>query len=221
MVVVPAETPDVLLARQLGLLSRAQAISYGHTDSAIRARLVGGRWQRVHRHVYAVTTGALGFEQRVWAAVLYAGDGAVASHLTAARLWGFDEPGTEGALHVTVSAARRVRSTPGLVIHRSRAADAAGHPVRLPPRSRVEPTVLDLVAAARSLDQAMAWIARACQHRLTTPHRLREAAAARPRLRWRGDLELALADVDAGAHSLLELRYLRDVERRHCTVDGP
>ena len=35
------------------------------------------------------------------------------------------------------------------------------------------------------------------------------------RARWRRELAAALADVGTGAHSLLELRYLRDVERPH------
>src|SRR5205823_5820143 len=44
----------------------------------------------------------------------------------------------------------------------------------------------------------------------------RAAMAARGRLRWRELLEPVLADPDGGLHSVLEVRYYRDVERAHC-----
>jgi very-short-patch-repair endonuclease len=79
----------------------------------------------------------------------------------------------------------------------------------------VEETVLDLAQSAATLDDAIGWIARACGARLTTAARLAAALAARRQVRWRGELGAAIDDVAAGCHSLLELRYLRDVERRH------
>ncbi len=42
----------------------------------------------------------------------------------------------------------------------------------------------------------------------------------RPRLRHRGALRPIIAEVAAGSHSLLELRYLHDVERRHGLPTG-
>jgi hypothetical protein len=51
--------------------------------------------------------------------VLAAGDGAVLSHTSAAALWEFLRP-IQGPAHVTVAAAVRRRSRPGLQIHRSR-----------------------------------------------------------------------------------------------------
>ena len=38
---------------------------------------------------------------------------------------------------------------------------------------------------------------------------------ARPRVRWRRDIELALGDASEGVMSLLELRYVRGTERPH------
>ena len=61
----------------------------------------------------------------------------------------------------------------------------------------------------------MAWLARACGLRLTTPDRLRAALDDRTRLRWREALTAALDDISGGAHSLLELRYVSRVERPH------
>ena len=37
----------------------------------------------------------------------------------------------------------------------------------------------------------------------------------RKKARWRGELTTALADIGDGVHSLLEYRYVRDVERPH------
>jgi hypothetical protein len=38
---------------------------------------------------------------------------------------------------------------------------------------------------------------------------------ARPKMRWRREIELALSDAGEGALSLLELRYVRGAERPH------
>jgi hypothetical protein len=53
------------------------------------------------------------------AAVLAAGDGAVLSHTSAVALWEFLRP-IQGPVHVTVDAAVRRKSRPGIVVHRSR-----------------------------------------------------------------------------------------------------
>lgn len=39
-------------------------------------------------------------------------------------------------------------------------------------------------------------------------------------MRWRAELSAAVTDVDAGCHSLLELRWLREVERPHALPSG-
>ena len=74
--------------------------------------------------------------------------------------------------------------------------------------------MLDLTQAAPTFDDAFGWLSRACAERLTTPQRLRHAMAVHKKLRWRADLAAALAEVRDGAHSVLEHRYIRDVERR-------
>lgn len=83
-----------------------------------------------------------------------------------------------------------------------------------PPCTRVEHTVLDLIETSATFEQAYDWICRAIGRRRTTPDRLRQAMAARPRMRWRQDLELALDDAQ-GVLSVLEHRYVRGVERPH------
>jgi hypothetical protein len=44
---------------------------------------------------------------------------------------------------------------------------------------------------------------------------LRQRVEMRAKLHWRAELLQALDDVEAGVHSTLEYRYLRDVERAH------
>ena len=83
-----------------------------------------------------------------------------------------------------------------------------------PPCTRVEDTVLDLIEASASFEEAYDWICRAIGRRRTTAARIRDVMAARPRMRWRADLELALGDAGE-VLSVLERRYARGVERPH------
>ena len=51
----------------------------------------------------------------------------------------------------------------------------ARHPALTPPRTRIEETTLDLAEVSKDVEDALAWLARACGSRLTTPDRLRTA----------------------------------------------
>lgn len=202
------------LALQGGVLSRPQAISLGLTSSAIAARLRSGRWQRLHPGVYAAFSGDPSRQAMLWAAVLRAGPAAALSHQTAAELHGLSrEPAP--AIHVLVPAGRQIAPISGVALHYSRRVSEARHPVLLPPRTRVEEAVLDLAAAASSLDLALGWIFHACGSRRTTAAKLSAAMAMRPRMRWRGELSAALGLAASGVHSLLEFRYVDRVEHPH------
>lgn len=77
-----------LAGRQHGLVAMRQLARLGYTEQQIRRRLEAGVLFRVYRGVYAVAGSRDTFEFRVLAAVLAAGDGAVASHRCAAALYG-------------------------------------------------------------------------------------------------------------------------------------
>lgn len=204
----------VVAAGQAGVVDRGQCRALAVSDDVIQARVRGGRWQRLFTGVFATFSGPVPRLTLLWAAVRYAGPDAVLSHESAAELTGLlDRPAAR--VHVTVPATRRIRPVPGLVVHRSRRVAEARHPTRLPAQTRIEETVIDLTQQARHLDPALSWLATACGRRLTTAGRLAETVRRRRRLRWRRELLAALDDVADGCHSLLELRYLRDVERRH------
>ncbi len=78
-----------------------------------------------------------------------------------------------------------------------------------------EDTLIDLVNAAEKLDEAIGWVTAAFAQRQTTERWLRQAIAARSRVRWRGELDEAITLAAGGTHSVLEFRYDRDVERAH------
>ena len=207
----------LLIDSQRGIVANPQTRQVGIPRKAVRHRLGSGEWRRMHRGVYATFTGEAPREAKLWAAVKRAGESAMLSHETAAEVHGLaDEPSRE--IHVTVPHSRRpAQNGPvrGMVIHRS----DQSLPQRLPPwqlpRTRIEDTVLDLVAAAGTFDEAYGWISQALSQQLVTVGMLRATLDARKRMRWRVWLTEALADAEEGAYFPLERRYVRDVERAH------
>jgi hypothetical protein len=173
-----------------------------------------GHWQRLQFGVYAAFTGEPPREALLWGAVLRAGPLSILSHETAAELDGLLDRRSK-LLHVTIPARQHMRGIPGLVIHRSRRSIAVRRQGRLPLRTAIEETVLDLAQVATSFDGVVSLLARACQRRLTTPFLISETLSLRTKVRWRTEIEHALRDVAGGVHSALEYRYLRDVERGH------
>lgn len=222
MPVCLSESCQQLLAEQGGVVARWQAPAVGLDPSLIDRRLRQGRWQPLYRGIYATFTGWPERESLMWGAVLRAGPGAVLSHQTAAELDGLTDTRVT-AMHVTVPSQREIKVTgaergaraPRLIVHQSGRLAAARHPVRVPPRTRVEETVLDLAQVSASFDEALAWTVAACERRRTTHTALLTAMGIRPRMRWRAELTAALDDISAGIQSVLEFRYVRDVERPH------
>lgn len=81
-----------IAARQWGVLSHAQAIDAGLTSDQITYRLQTGQWRLVARKVYVVAGSPDRWEQKVMIACLAGPTGTVASHLTAAALFGLAKP---------------------------------------------------------------------------------------------------------------------------------
>jgi hypothetical protein len=203
-----------LIDLQRGVLARWQAPTVELKTTTIDSLLRSGRWRLLQRGVYATFSGEPGRKAELWAAVLRAGPHAVLSHQTAAELDGLTSRRSE-AIHVTVPEGKHVRRIQGIRLHRSERLAEARHPSRTPPRTKVEETVLDLTQTARNIDGAFGWLCQACGSRLTTPELLITALGKRGKVRWRCILRGALADIDDGAQSVLEVRYVRDVERPH------
>jgi len=206
-----------LLDFQSRVVGRRQALDHGVSRGAVSNRSKSGSWQRLYRGTYATFSGLPPRDARLWAAVLRAGSGAVLSHETAAEVHGLIDK-TSKIIHITVPASRNPTESgiiPGVIIHRSRNVRSQRLPPWMLPRTPVAETVLDLVAASKTFDEAYSWLSRATGRRLTTAAMIKEALAARKRMRWRGWLVDALDDVANGVMFPLELRYVRDVERAH------
>ena len=114
-------------------------LALGLTGSAISRWEAAGRIHRVLPSVYAVGHSAVDRVGRLRAALLYAGDSAVLSHLTAAWWWGLidDAPGW-----VHVSDKGRRGSTRGVVLHHPRHVERTVH--RELPVTTVPRTLLDI-----------------------------------------------------------------------------
>ncbi|GAB3949215.1 hypothetical protein GCM10029976_081730 [Kribbella albertanoniae] len=210
---------EVVIHEQDRIVARAQLFAAGWSEAQIRRPLRARRWQVVHPGVYATHTGPIGYDGRLLAGLLYAGPEAAWSHDTAAEQLGLIKVDGNRPVHVTIPERRRIARQPQLVVHRDIWwADRLATVV--PPRRTAAHAVLDLVDSSRTLDHAAALVAEACQSGRITAADLLTALDERPRLRHRRALRPIIADVAAGSHSLLELRYQRDVERRHRLPTG-
>lgn len=207
----PRSTIADLARRSDGVLTVRRLLAVGADRDWVDRQVARGHWQRIHRGVLVVYSGPLTWRTRARAALAYAGAGAALSHAAAAYLYEFTERPPR-VLDVTIPQARRVCPSDGLRLHRGtvRHVDVRG---RLVVVGRGD-TVLDLVAATRGEDDAVAVIAGAVRAR-TSPHDVLEALQRRPRTRGASLVRELLALVAAGNESPLELRYHRDVERRH------
>jgi hypothetical protein len=213
---MPAKPVSRRLGVQAEVIARRQGAEAGIDPDTMRSRVRNGRWQRIQRGVYAAYSGEPTREAVLWAALLRAGPGAVLSHWTAAERHGLiDEPSSVITITVPASRSPARMKIPGVVIHRSDAILRTRHPAMLPPCTRVEDTVLDLIQATPSFDDAYAWICRAIGRRRTTPERVSHAMDSRKKMRWRAEVAVALGDADDGVLSVLEYRYVHRVERPH------
>lgn len=205
---------DRLAQLQHGVLAASQTRRGGLNPASVKSRLRSGRWQQLHRGVYATFTGEPGREALLWAAVLRAGPGALLSHYTAAELFGLADVPTS-PIHVTVPHGRRVLAISGVTVHVGRRGAMLAHGTAMPPRTRIDETILDLTQVAATIDDACGWITRGIGRSMTTQQRLGEALSQRPHVHFREELRELLSPDLAGVHSPLEYRYVKWVEMPH------
>jgi very-short-patch-repair endonuclease len=161
--------------RQHGVISRPQLIRIGLDSDSIDRRISAGRLHPIHRGVYAVGHRNLSREGRYFAAVLFAGEGAVLSHRAAADVWEL-RASKESEIDVTVRSDRRGDAT---VRIRRDALDPSEtmtrHGIRVTKPLR---TLLDLAAVVTEQELEPA-IRQAVYRRLTTTALLAEAVHER------------------------------------------
>lgn len=103
-----------LAERQAGLLRHGQLNGLGVSDDAIEARLRTGRLHRRHRGVYTLGHRLL-TPRGCWLAAVWAVEGGVLSHLSAAAFYGWV---TRELAEQHVTTPGKARSRAGLVVHR-------------------------------------------------------------------------------------------------------
>ena len=204
-----------LLKEQDGVVSHSQLASVGASRADVRRLLRSRRLVPVHPGVYVDHTGRPTRRQRQWAAVLlYAPAALHRESALDAHGMTRDRSTLGETIHLVVGAHRRLTPVPGVVIER--VADVADRVQqnRRPPRASFD---YALLKSASSLDEAsaVALMSDAVHQGLTTSPRLLAELETLPRLPRRAVLGEILRDVAAGSRSVLERRYLHEVERAH------
>jgi very-short-patch-repair endonuclease len=191
-------------ANTLGLLTIADLRRCGVSSDRVTGLVASGALERVHRGVYRVGCYPSTLAHRALAATIACGENAVASHATAAALWGLG-PEPE-RMDVLVPYARRSQR-PGITVHRSkviltRDVTSLGRV----PVTRAHRTLADLSGAVdprvleRSLDDAI-------RRRLVVPRQLTDVAGPVGRL--------AIERIGGAPESELERKALAVVKRYH------
>lgn len=198
-----------LLVRQDGVVSRRQLDRAGARNHDFERWVRRHELTRVHPGVYVVHNGPLTPRQLAWAAVLYAEPAAL--HLTSALGW----PARGGSVDIAIDARRRIEELPGIRVHRVRGLDSRVMWSASPPRVRLEDALLELAHRAPTELEVIRLLTDGIGGHRTTVPRLRRSLAARPRMRRRRWVARLLDDLEAGACSVLEHRYLTRVERAH------
>lgn len=105
-----------LVTRQCGVLTRRQALRMGLSPAQVSKWVAQREWVRLHPGVYLAIPELLGPAGQLWAAVLWAGDGAVVSGPAAAWWYGLrDRPAPPT---VTVPPRCSPRPSAGVVVRR-------------------------------------------------------------------------------------------------------
>lgn len=198
-----------LALTQDGLVTRQQAMACGMSSSQIdRLGRPGGRGGRAVRGVYALTNGALSRRQQIRSVLLYAGEEAVLTGLTALEVLSFRYAPTESRVHVLLPAHRKAAAQPVLVLTRTTRMPAMLRRGGLP----IAPVQRALVDASRRMTrdrEVIAMLAEAVQKNLCTAEMVQAELAAGP-IAGSATMRRALRSIGRGPasapeHDLLEM----------------
>ena len=215
---LPVMTVDQVIAEmaesQHGLVALDQLAEAGVQPHHVDRRLQRGSLLRVRKAVFAVAGSPCGFERDVLACVLAAGPAAVASHTTAAVLWGLPLVQHE-VFEITTSRAHWARMS-GVRAHRTVAFLACEHTgLRGIPVTTVARTLVDL-SGSLSTAQLGRMTDRALRQNTLHLDDLRKCVAGLPSAPGRHPtrvqrvLQRRLPGYDAG-DSGLEMRFARAI----------
>ena len=160
--------------------------------------------------VYA--TGPLDWTGQLWAGVLLGGDQARIGGEASGFLWAIASQPDQ--IVVMVPDSSPVQSRHPWTFRRERPGVRSPRSPGEPPRLTLPDTTLDLCDQAAP-SEVVGIVTRAVGTRRTSAAQLRSALQTRSRFRHRQLVADLLGDIDVGARSWLEVRYLHDVERAH------
>ena len=206
--------------QQDGVVTRRQLVTSGLAPHDVQRLIRRRDLNPVHRGVFVDHTGEPSWRQRAWAAVLYAAPAALWGPSALASLRRTTGADSSGPLHVAVETERRVAGASGVVVHR--VVDLRERVVMssAPWRMQTEEAVLDVAATGTDEFAVIAALTDAVQARLTTPQRLASALGRRARIARRPLMAAVVKDLEEGTESVLEHRYLVQVERPHGLTGG-
>ncbi len=169
---------------QAGYFTAEQALAAGMDRSTLRHHArPGGRYERVRRGLYRLRHFPSTRHEHVVAAWLALSKvPAIVSHESALELYDLSDviPST---VHVTVPREKRgQRPRPGVRVHTLERAPSASEIRRVAGVLATSPerTIIDSLEAGTQLEQIELAVRQALERSLTTPRRLRAAAARRP-----------------------------------------
>lgn len=201
-------------AGQGGIVTRAQLHALGMSSAAIKANVDARRWQEVGVHCLSLTTGPLGEDARLWAAVLEAGPRAYLDGDTALVRAGLRNYVT-AKIRVTVPRGARVRHRGSAVdIRQTRRWDPDATVPGDVPRARVPGAAVRAALWARSDRQALVLITMVVQQKLATVAEVAADLLKVKRDKRRSMLATLLLDLAGGVGSLGELDVLRGCRER-------
>ena len=196
---------DEIATRQALVLSRKQLGDAGWPRFQIDHEVEIGRWQSPAPSVVVLHTGGLAGDQPLWVGVLHAGEGAVLTHLTAARRAGLRWTGG-GPIDVLTPRGDAVLPLPGYFFHQTRRSyDRWVKPAAGPPRLPIEHAALLAAERDRNIRGGIGLLAACVQQQLTTSERFGQAIPQIRKLRHGTTFRLVLQDIAGGAQSFAEL----------------
>jgi hypothetical protein len=195
------------------VVTREQALGLELSRHTLARLVTQHQWQRLTPGLFLTHSGPVSWRSLAWGGVLLGGEGARLGGTAAGFACGLVDDAPDPILlfvpHDVIA-----RRRPHWVFVRERPGTRSARTTGSPPRTLTADTVLDLCesASARTVEDL---VTRAVQRGLTTPKQMLRSLSGRGRHNRRVLLTELLQDVDEGAESPLELRYLRDVERAH------
>lgn len=200
---------EELLERQCGVLSSAQARMH-ISKGKLQWLTSRGDWQRPLPLVVVTHSGPLTVEQKHWSASIFGGPRSALSHQTSAEADGL-RGYRDDVVHIIVPYGSSLESQSFVRVHKTRNPPDKSddiHPLHAPARLRLPRALIEIARNAKTLDDARGPLAAAVQQSLVRASDLRDVLLRVGPVPRQAQLLAALDDIDSGAHSALELRFV-------------